>query len=263
MKEFETNLKLWNGWAKVHKDHPNYGIERFLKGENRLSEIELAELGDVSGKSLLHLQCHIGVDSLSFSRMGADVTGIDFSEEAVKAAKDFAEKTGLSAKFIQSNIYDIEEVLADQFDIVFTSYGVLAWLPDLEKWAKLIARYLKPGGVFFIAEFHPAHDMICEDGKNIENSYFNTGSAKRFQNCGSYVDSEADFRHDSLEWFHSLGEVVNSLIGAGLVIKSLKEYPFCPFEEEHLVEKEPGHWVFRDLTVDFPMIFSIKAEKPV
>ncbi|MGD8307202.1 MAG: class I SAM-dependent methyltransferase, partial [Ignavibacteria bacterium] len=153
-KFFEANRKAWNNKTPYHLKSTLYDLEGFKKGNTSLKFIELAELGNVINKSMLHLQCHFGQDSLSWQRLGAQVTGIDFSEEAINTAKSLNEELNLNAKFICSNIYDLEKHLDEKFDIVFTSYGTIGWLPDLNEWGRLVSHYLKSGGVFYIVEFH-------------------------------------------------------------------------------------------------------------
>ncbi len=159
----DGNRSLWDELTPVHLR--SYGVERFLAGEPWLPKRILEEVGDVQGKSLLHLQCHFGLDTLAWAREGAVVTGVDFSPEAIKAAEELSKQANLPARFICSDIYDLPEVLDEQFDIIFTSIGVLCWLKDLDVWARIIADHLKPGGVFYIMEGHPLITTFDERGK--------------------------------------------------------------------------------------------------
>ena len=152
---FESNRESWNKRTAVHKDSAFYDLDAFKKGRSSLNAIELEGLGDVSGRSLLHLQCHFGMDTLSWQRLGAQCVGVDLSDEAIKLAREINTELGLDARFVCCNVYDLPEHLDGSFDIVFTSYGTIGWLPDLDKWAAVVARYLTPGGVFYIADFHP------------------------------------------------------------------------------------------------------------
>src|SRR3569833_2969415 len=170
---FEENKKLWNQRTTVHKDSSFYDVTSFLGGKSSLNEIELREIGDVKGIKILHLQCHFGMDSLSLARMGADVTGVDLSDAAIEEARKLNEELSLGAKFICCNVYELKNHLEEQFDIVFTSYGVIGWLPDLNKWAEIIGHFLKPGGFFYMAEFHPVVWMLDEDFKEVKYSYHN------------------------------------------------------------------------------------------
>ncbi len=235
---FKANKNLWNQRTAVHKDSGFYNLAEFKAGESVLTSIELNELGDVKGKSMLHLQCHFGMDSLDWARRGAKVTGVDLSDAAIEEAKKLNEELGLDANFICANVYDIaisknEETKtppkeglpagqaglgeAEQFDIVFTSYGTIGWLPDLQSWAKMIAERLKPGGIFYLAEFHPVVWMFDDDFTHIKYSYENREVIVT-ENQGTYTDRNADIKGKEYSWNHSIGEVMNALIGAGLKI---------------------------------------------
>jgi SAM-dependent methyltransferase len=168
----DKNKALWNKRTDYHFQSQFYNVDKFIKGESSLNEIELALLGDVANKTILHLQCHFGQDTLSLARLGAIATGVDLSDKAIEKAKELAEKINSNARFICCNIYDLPGYLHEKFDIVFTSYGTIGWLPDLNKWAKLIADYLKPGGTFILVEFHPVVWMFDSDFTKIEYSYF-------------------------------------------------------------------------------------------
>ena len=156
MKNYlEINRKSWNAKVEPHLKSDFYFVDEFLNGKTSLNSIELEILGDVSGKEILHLQCHFGQDSISLSRMGAKVTGIDLSDKAIEAAQDLAQKCGTDTSFLVSDVYELPKILDKKFDIVYTSYGTIGWLPDLEKWAEVISHFLKPGGKFVFVEFHP------------------------------------------------------------------------------------------------------------
>ncbi|UCB52608.1 MAG: class I SAM-dependent methyltransferase, partial [Candidatus Zixiibacteriota bacterium] len=148
-KFMKQNLKHWNEVTPIHRKSEFYGVEGFKAGRCTLMPLEREELGDVSGKTLLHLQCHFGLDTLSWARLGARVTGVDFSEKAIDLAKSLSKELGIDADFVHSNIYHLPDVLKGEFDIAYTSHGVLCWLPDLAEWGRIIARFLKPGGTFY------------------------------------------------------------------------------------------------------------------
>lgn len=176
-----ANQLNWDERVPIHIASKSYDLDSFIAGRCSLRSIELDELGDVSGKSLLHLQCHFGMDTLSWARQGAIVTGVDFSAHAIEVAKTLAKKLNIEAKFILSNIYELPQNLDECYDIVFTSYGVLCWLSDLEKWANVIAHFLKPNGIFYIVDGHPIANMIdseSNDQLKISYSYFNIGPVK-------------------------------------------------------------------------------------
>ena len=168
---FNINKSLWNGKTAIHVKSDFYDVESFKKGKSSLNFIELEALGDVKGKSILHLQCHFGLDTLSWARLGANVTGVDFSDKAIDYARSLNSELGLNAKFILSNVYDLKNNLDEKFDIVFTSYGTIGRLPDLNRWADVVSHFLKPGGTFFMVEFRNVvlQYVVHEVFKNVTN----------------------------------------------------------------------------------------------
>lgn len=268
-----ANRKLWNAWTKIHENSEFYDNEGFKAGRNTLKSIELEELGDVSGKSLLHLQCHFGQDTLSWARLGANVTGIDLSDEAIKLAQSLAAKLNLDARFVCANIYDLpsvlDEALTERFDIVYTSYGVLAWLDDLAHWAEIITHHLKPGGTFYMVEIHPFTDTLNDwdsDGAplGISYPYFQTAEPFTYDAETSYA--EPDGKHTdpitNYQWSHSMGEILNALIDAGLQIQFLHEFPMTVFQHLPIMEERDGWWWLPDGMPELPFLFSIQATKP-
>ncbi len=262
-----TNRALWDGWAGINSRAASYRTEEFRAGQNSLHSVELAEVGEVNGKSLLHLQCHFGLDTLSWARLGANVAGIDFSQEGIRIASELSRDLGIPAEFICCDIYELPQHLDRQFDVVYTSYGVLCWLPDLTRWAELVFRYLRPGGRFHIAEFHPV--LYAFDPPKSGNHmvpilpYFPSSEPQMWEEIGSYADRSADFRHDSYIWQHSLAEVVNSLIAAGLRIDHLNEFPYCVDEIlPGVMHQKPDGWWYLTGDVDsLPLMFSIAATR--
>jgi SAM-dependent methyltransferase len=222
-------------------------------------------VGDGRGKSLLHLQCHFGLDTLGWARLGARVTGADFSDEAIRAARTLAQETGLAANFVCANIYDLPNELSSEFDIVFTSHGVLNWLPDLSAWARVIAHFLKPGGLFFIAEAHPTAYIFDDENLadlRVRYPYFHTNEPGKYEVHGSYADRAADLHGVDYEWTHSLGDVINALIAAGLQIVELREYPFAAWQMFPFMEQEAaGWWRLPERFPQIPLMFSLKARK--
>lgn len=259
---FKENKELWDGWTEIHKKSASYDVEGFKNDKSSLKSIEKAELGDVSGKEMLHMQCHFGLDPLSWARLGAKVTGVDFSPRAIEFAISLKDELGIEADFVCSNMYDLDQAVNKRFDIVFTSYGVLCWLPDLEKWAQTIHKHLKNGGTFYIIEFHPLLSMFGDDG-SFKYPYFHSEQPMEFDCQGSYADPNAEFVHKSYEWSHSLGDIVTYLITAGLTIEFLHEFPFtiCG-DHPFLVQGADGLWRHKDKNVKIPMMFSIKAKRP-
>ena len=256
-----ANRRLWDEWARINQDSALYDLAAFRAGETSLKPIELEEVGPVAGKSLLHLQCHFGQDTLSWSRMGAKVTGVDLSPEAIARARALAAELKLDARFICSDVLALDALGDEQFDIVFVSYGALIWLPDLDRWAETVARHLKPGGMFHLVEFHPAIGMLNEPATGIEGSYFR-GDALSFRSESSYAGGE-HAPMTSYEWQFTIADAVTVLLKAGLALRSLREFPYCvhkcwPF----LVESEPGRYVVKHFPGKLPLLFSIAAQKP-
>ena len=266
-KFFEANRDLWDKFVKINYESETYRVNDFLNGSTSLNSIELEEVGDVKGKTLLHLQCHFGMDTLSWAREGAIVTGIDFSGEAITLAKKLAEKTNIDARFIQTNIYDLPEVLDEKFDIVFTSYGVHCWLPDLTRWAEIAAHFVKSGGTFYIAEGHPfmwVFDEDAEDDFKLIRGYFHTSEPNAFQVDGSYADDVKFKPQTDYEWAHSMGDVVTSIIKSGLRMEFLHEHAKSPFKIFPFWKRsEDGYWVYDNPDVQLPLVYSIRATKDV
>jgi len=269
MKEqMEANRRHWDDVVPVHVAAPGYAVEAFKAGASKLNPTELEELGDVRGKTLLHLQCHFGLDTLSWAREGAIVTGIDFSEVAIDEARKLARATGIDARFVISNVYDLPENLEGEFDVVYTSHGALNWLPDIAAWAQVVAQFLSRGGTFYVSEFHPM-SMIFDDDPaltelRVKYPYFPEFGPIADTQDGTYVDREAKFEHRlRYDFPHSLGEVVTSLIDAGLRIDFLHEFPFTGWKFLEFMVPEKGHgWRLRDLHGCVPLLYSIKATKP-
>ncbi|MEW7291072.1 class I SAM-dependent methyltransferase [Aquimarina sp. 2304DJ70-9] len=258
---FETNKQTWDKKVDVHAKSDFYDIESFKKGKTSLKHYELEALGNVSGKSLLHLQCHFGQDTLSWSRMGAKCTGVDISKKGIELAKQLNEELQLDAKFICCNVLDTSQVVKDQFDIVYTSYGVIGWLPDLKPWAKMIAERLKPGGTFYMVEFHPIVWMFdyLENKPEIKYGY-NQSEVIYEEYQGTYADTNSNMISKEFGWNHGIGEVISSLCEAGLRIQYLEEHDKTPYEIfPGLIEKEKGMFETEDKL--YPLIFTIKAIK--
>jgi ubiquinone/menaquinone biosynthesis C-methylase UbiE len=257
----KINRRSWNNRTEFHIKSEFYDMEGFLKGNTSLNDIELNLLGDIKGKSILHLQCHFGQDSISLSRLGGQVTGVDFSDKAIESAIKIARDTDSNTSFICCDIYDLPNYLHHQFDIVFTSYGTIGWLPDLDKWAKIISRFLKPNGQFVMVEFHPVVWMFDDNFEKVGYRYFNSGAILETEN-GTYADKNAEITLSYVMWNHGLGEVVNNLILNGLEINSFEEYDFSPYNcFNKTIEVEPKKYRIEHLDNKIPMVFSITATK--
>jgi len=258
---FEANKNLWNQRTSVHKDSEFYNLAAFKAGENVLTPIELNEIGDVKGKSLLHLQCHFGMDTLNFSRLGAKCTGVDLSDGAIKLAQEINDELKLDAKFVCCNVLDTSEYVKEQFDIVFTSYGTIGWLPDLKPWAKMIAQRMKPDGFFYIAEFHPVMWMFDDDFTHIKYAYENQEVIVT-ENEGTYTDRNADIKGKEYSWNHSISVVLNALVAAGLKIEFFNEHMYSPYPcFRNTVETEKDKWHIKGMEGKLPMVYSLKAVK--
>lgn len=257
----EINRKTWNNKTEVHVNSAFYDNESFLKGKSTLNNIELQLLGDVTGKKILHLQCHFGQDSLSLARMGANVTGVDLSDQAIEKAKEMNNELNLNAEFICCDLYDLPNHSKEQFDIIFTSYGTIGWLPDLDKWAKIISQFLKPNGKFIMAEFHPVVWMFDNDFKEVFYSYFNIEPIIE-EETGTYADKNAPLEAKTITWNHPTSEVLNALISNGLQLNSFNEYDYSPYNCFNQTEEfEPNKFRIKHLENKIPMVFSIEATK--
>ena len=259
---FKANQALWDAKTPVHIESEFYDIPGFLAGNSTLREVELNEVGEVRGKTLLHLQCHFGLDTLSWAREGAIVTGVDFSQKAIAKAREMASEVNIEAEFVEANIYDLPEILLDKkFDIVFTSYGTIGWLPDLDRWAHVINHFLSPGGTFYIVDFHPFIWMYDYDLQKIEYPYFNAGVIAE-ENEGTYADPNAPIKLAEYGWNHPSSEVINSLINQGLEIEFLNEFPYTTWNcFKNLKEIGKHKYVFKHLGHKIPYMFSIRARK--
>ena len=260
-KYFDENKNLWNQRTMVHKDSSFYDVASFLQGKSSLNEIELRELGEVKGRKVLHLQCHFGMDSLSLQRMGAQVTGVDLSDTAIGEANKLNNQLSLDAKFICCNIYDLKDQLNEQFDIVFTSYGVIGWLPDLNKWARLISYFLKPGGFFYMAEFHPVIWMLDEDFDRVKYYYHNQEMIV-VDSTGTYTDGPADIRSREYSWNHGISEVLNALLSQKLTLEFFNEFSYSPYScFKNVIQGKDGNWRVIGLEDKIPMVYSLKASR--
>lgn len=272
MNEYmQANRARWNELARLHAEDRTgfYRVQEFKQGKNKLYPFEIAEMGDVTGKTMLHLQCHFGLDTLSWARRGAIVTGIDFSDSAIELARSLAAELGITATFVCANVYDLPDALTGAFDIVYTSRGVLGWLPDLARWAKVIGHFLKPGGMFYITEAHP-FAWVFDDRPGVTElcvgyPYFPRSEPIKTDAPGSYADPNAAVTH-TVEYFwpHSMSEILNALIGAGLRIEFLHEFPFVAWKMLPFMEEDSdGLCRLTGQGSDLPLSFSLKATKTI
>ena len=257
----EINKHSWNNRTDTHLNSEFYNLEGFLKGETSLNPLDLEIIGDIRGKAILHLQCHFGQDTMSLSRLGAEVTGVDLSDKAISNAKRIAKETNSDAKFICCDVYDLEQHLDEKFDIVFTSYGTITWLPDLEKWGKLISKFLKPDGKFIFIEFHPVVWMFDDNFEKIGYNYFNVSPIIESES-GTYADKSADISQSYVTWNHSMSEVISSLLDNQMQITDFREYDYSPYNVfSNMIEFEPKKFRIKHLDNKIPMVYSIVAHK--
>jgi 2-polyprenyl-3-methyl-5-hydroxy-6-metoxy-1,4-benzoquinol methylase len=255
------NQKAWNDKTDVHTASDFYNMQSFLDGKSTLNEIELQLLGDISGKKILHLQCHFGQDTMSLSRMGAKATGIDLSNKAIERANEIANQLKLDTDFICCDLYDAPNHLNEKFDIVFTSYGTIGWLPDLDKWAKVVSHFLKPNGKFIMADFHPVVWMYDNDFKEVFYSYFNIEPIIE-EETGTYAEKDAQLSTKTISWNHPISEILNSLISNNLEINSFNEYDYSPYSCFNAIEEfERNKFRIKTFGNKIPMVYSIKATK--
>lgn len=263
-----ANRALWDEWTRVHEGSAFYDLEGFKKGGVRIRPYEQEDLGEVAGKSLLHLQCHFGIDSLSWARLGAKVTGVDFSERSVELARSLAAELGLDATFVCSDVYDLPRILRGDFDVVYTSRGVMGWLPDIGSWASVAAHFVKPGGIFYMTEVHPILWVLDDDEGvtelRLRYPYWSRPEPIVMPVKGSYADPTAHVEaHVEYGWDHGLGEIVTALAEAGLRIELLREMDFLEWPHPLLVQGEDGRWRLPPrYEGELPLFFALKATKP-
>lgn len=255
------NKELWNLKTEYHLSSEFYDVKNFIQGKTSLNEIELNLLGNICNKSILHLQCHFGQDSISLARCGAKVVGVDFSDVAIKNAKLLAEKTQTEIEFICCDLYSLPNHLDKQFDLVFTSYGTIGWLPDIKKWANIVSRFLKPAGKLVFVDFHPFIWMYNATFEKIVYNYFNTEAIVEIE-LGTYADKTAPIKHKSVGWNHPISETLTNLIDSGLIIKSFNEFNYSPYNcFNDMIEIEPKKFQISKFGDKAPLVYSIVAVK--
>lgn len=263
-KWLETNRASWDERVSIHVNGEFYDVESFKAGAERLRPFELVEVGDVSGKSLVHLQCHFGIDSLCWTRRGARVTGLDFSAPAVEAARRLASEMELDAGFVQTNVYEAPQALENRtFDIVYTGLGAINWLPDIRRWAEVVSSLVKPGGFLYLAEFHPFTNVFGDEDLSLTHDYFHEGM-RMWEDSGTYADLEAETENNrTYERDHTLGGIISAVAGSGLVIEFLHEHDYTLFPRWSLLKKS-GFDAYRlpENVPSLPLMFSLRAVKP-
>ena len=269
-EQMATNLRHWDEVATLHPHTAfyNFYLDRLRAGGTSLHRVELEEVGDVAGRTLLHLQCHIGTESSSWARRGARVTAVDFSANAIDEARRLSSDLGVDVRYVHANIYELGGTLDELFDVVYTSWGVLGWLPDLQEWARVVARHLKPGGIFYIAEFHPVAWLFDETVTDlrVRYAYFLGAEPVADDSPYSYADPTTRLEHTrTYGWQYTLGTVVTALIDAGLQIEFLHELPRCVAQMLPVLvrdESDDERW-FRmpEGMPELPLSFTLRAHR--
>jgi SAM-dependent methyltransferase len=278
----EVNRRAWNEATRAHNSHKVDQARFFRQGGSTLYPEELALLGDVAGRRLLHLQCNAGQDTLSLARLGAQVTGVDISDEAIAFAQRLSEESGIPGRFERADVYDWLEAArerGEQFELAFSSYGAIIWLSDLAAWARGIAALLAPGGRFVLVEFHPFIAMLDEQGEQVVSDYGGGRLLSFDEGIGDYVawagpllapsgyqEGVVGFRnpHPGHEFNWGIGEVVTALLEAGLQLESLREYPYANGfpAYEGTVALPGGRFAPAEGRPSVPLMFSLSARKP-
>jgi SAM-dependent methyltransferase len=255
-----VNRDMWDERVPIHVASDLYDVEAFVAGRSSLRAFELEELPDVRGRTLVHPQCHFGEDTLSWARRGAHVTGLDFSGPAIAAARALAARCDLPAEFVEANVYDAAEALAGRrFDIVYTGIGALNWLPDVERWAHVMASLVAPGGCLYLAEFHPFSHVFGDDALTVEYPYFHDEPFD-FPSSGSYADPGAHTVHNrTCEWNHGIGAVVSAIIGAGFELEFLHEHDHTLFARWPFLVGERGSFRLPEGMPSLPLLYSLRA----
>lgn len=265
-----VNRANWDERAPAHAASPDYGVERFVADPGYLSDVvrfDLPLIGDIAGLRGVHLQCHIGTDTISLARLGASMTGVDFSEPAISQARALAERTGADATFVSSDVYEaVDAIGAGAFDLVFTGIGALCWLPSVSRWARVVASLLRPGGRLFIREGHPMLWSLADSRDDgllvVEYPYFEREEPIIFDEGGTYVATDVVFEHTlTHEWNHGIGEIVTSLLDAGMAITGLTEHDSVPWEAlpGQMEQIGGGEWRLTDRPWRLPHSYTLQA----
>ncbi|MGK5678020.1 class I SAM-dependent methyltransferase [Actinoplanes sp. URMC 104] len=267
----DINRANWDDRAAAHAASAGYGVHRFADPAflSHTVSFDRALLGDVSGLRGIHLQCHIGTDTVSLSRLGATMTGLDFSSKSLDEARRIAGLAGADVRFVQSDVYDAVAAAGDGYDLVYTGVGALCWLPDVRRWAATVAALLKPGGRLFIREGHPVLWSLDYDRRDgvlaLEEPYFEMAEPQVYDEGGTYVDTEVAFSHNRThEWNHGLGEIVTAVLEAGLTLTGLVEHTSVPWralEGELMTDLGDGEWQLADRPERLPHTYTLQAVK--
>ena len=260
-----ANKAWWDERSIIHGESPFYKISELVSGSSALGDFEHEEFVIGDAESLLHLQCHIGTDTISWARRGVQVTGLDFSESALIQAQRIAESCGVEVSWVAADVYDAPLVLRDTYDIVYSGKGALPWLDDLDTWGKVVSKLLKPGGRLYLVEFHPISWILGDGEWAIVHDYFSSGQPHiESEVQGSYAASDAVTTFNTTaEWQHTLAEVISAVAGAGLVIEWFHEFPFTYFQQSPILEvNDEGVYEVPEQYARIPLMYSLCARKP-
>jgi SAM-dependent methyltransferase len=265
-----ANRANWDDRVPIHWESPVYDVAGFVADPTRLSDevaFDAPFVGDVRGKRLLHLQCHMGKDTLSWARLGAEVTGIDFSEPAVAAARRLSAESGTPGRFLVAELYDAPAVLPETFHVVYTGVGAVNWLPDIRRWGEVVARFLAPGGLFYIREGHPvlfSLDWRQDEALLVRYPYFETAEPIVDDDPNTYAGPGTVEHARTYEWNHGLAEVIGALLDAGLVLVSLQEHREMAWQGlPQMTRGEDGFWRLPQTQRDLvPLMYSLVARRP-
>ena len=271
----QINRASWDEKAPAHAASPGYAVQRFVDDPGFLSDVvtfDRPRLGDIEGQRGVHLQCHIGTDTISLARLGARMTGLDLSPASLEQARSLAQRTGVAVDFVESEVYEALDVLGhERFDLVYTGIGALCWLPSVERWAEVVAGLLAPGGRLFLREGHPMlwamEDARADHLLAVEHPYFERPEPSVWDEPGTYVETDVEFVHTvTFEWNHGLGEIVTALLGHGLQLLALEEHDSVPWNalpgEMAPVSELPGEWRLIDRPWRLPHTYTLQARKP-
>ncbi|MEU6710138.1 class I SAM-dependent methyltransferase [Nonomuraea sp. NPDC046802] len=260
MDYLQVNRANWNARVPIHVGSDFYDVRGFkVDGRIALTPFEREEVGDVTGRSLVHLQCHFGLDTLSWARLGADVTGLDFSDAAIAQARALSDECGIPAKFVTADVYDAVKALGERYDIVYTGLGALVWLPDLTRWARTVAALLKPGGFLYLAEFHPFGDILDdESGTTVTHDYFDP-DPHVWEEAHTYTGSEILEHQTSVQFQHGIGEVVSAVAAAGLRMEFLHEHDHTLFARYATLVADGKEYRLPEGAPKVPLMYSLRA----
>lgn len=260
MDYLETNRANWNARVPIHVGSEFYDVDGFkANGRSVLRPFEVAEVGDVSGRRLAHLQCHFGLDTLSWARLGAEVTGLDFSDAAIDQARAIAADCGIPARFVTADVYDAAQALGETYDIVYTGLGALVWLPDITRWAETVAALLKPDGLLYLAEFHPFSDILDDEtGTTVTLDYFARGPYL-WEEAYTYTGGKLAAPMTTMQFQHGLGEVVSAVAAAGLRVEFLHEHDHTLFRRFATLSGDGTGYRVPEGAPRIPLMYSLRA----